>query len=205
MNIGKAGRIMKTDLSKAALIVIDMENGFVDGRSPFCIKGAAETVPAISKIAGTFREKGLPVFMVRRVYRDDGSDVEKTRLDSWLASGRPCSVSAEEYMSPDFVKGLEPENGDYVINKPRWSAFFGTELDVMLRRLGVDTVVIAGTTTPNCVRTTCYDANALEYSVVIVSDGTSSNSPEIQKVNLGDMERIGAEISDSAAIMKALN
>ena len=58
----------------------------------------------------------------------------------------------------DVPEELRPQPGDYTIIKPRWSAFFGTELDLILRRLGVRTVILAGTTTPNCVRTTCYDA-----------------------------------------------
>lgn len=195
---------IKTDFSRVALLVIDMENGFTDSRSPFCIRGAAETVPVISDLASAFRNGGLPVFMIRRVYRNDGSDVEKTRLDSWLRGGKPCSYAAERYMNADFAEGLEPADGDYIIDKPRWSAFFGTELDIMLRRLGTDTVVICGTTTPNCIRTTCYDANSLDYDTVIVSDGTSSETPEIQSANIADMERIGAEILSSDEIREAL-
>lgn len=69
----------------------------------------------------------------------------------------------------------------------------------MLRRLDIETVVLAGTTTPNCVRTTCYDANALDYNVVVLEDCTSSKTDEIQRVNIEDMARMGATIIDSAA------
>ena len=95
--------------------------------------------------------------------------------------------------------GLAPQAGDYSIIKPRWSAFFGTELDLILRRLGVRRVILAGTTTPNCIRTTCYDANALDYNVVILTDCTSSQTEEIQQANLADMERMGAVLMDTAA------
>jgi isochorismate hydrolase len=94
---------------------------------------------------------------------------------------------------------LRPQPGDYTIIKPRWSAFFGTELDLIFRRLGIRTVILAGTTTPNCIRTTCYDAIALEYQAVVLTDCCSSQTEEIQRVNLADMGRIGAILTDSAA------
>ena len=69
-----------------------------------------------------------------------------------------------------------------------------TKLDLMLRRLKVDTVVLIGTTTPNCIRTTCYDAVAMDYRTVVIEKCCSSQTEEIQRVNMEDMERIGAEI-----------
>lgn len=99
--------------------------------------------------------------------------------------------------SAEMPEGLKPQPGDYTIIKPRWSAFFHTELDLILRRLRVDTVILTGTTTPNCVRTTCYDANALEYNVVVLEDCCSSMTEEIQRANIADMERMGAVILSS--------
>ena len=64
----------------------------------------------------------------------------------------------------------------------------------MLRRLGVGTVVLIGTTTPNCIRTTCYDALSLDYNVVLLEDCTSSRTPEVQAANIEDMAFIGAHI-----------
>ena len=61
------------------------------------------------------------------------------------------------------------------------------------------TVLLAGTTTPNCVRTTCYDAIALEYNTVVLTDCCSSQTEEIQRVNLEDMQRVGAILMDNAA------
>ena len=86
------------------------------------------------------------------------------------------------------------EPGDYEIIKPRWSAFFLTELDLILRRKGIDTVILTGTTTPNCIRTTCYDAIALDYHTYILENCCSSQSEEIQRANMEDMARIGAVI-----------
>lgn len=183
--------------TKSALIIIDMENGFINTESVHCIKNAAATIPACAKAVETARQKGIPVFFVKRQYRGDGSDVELTRYEAWKKGGRGMQPDSVGTNSDEFPRGLSPLKGDYVIVKPRWSAFFHTELDLILRRLQIRTVILAGTTTPNCIRTTCYDANALEYNVVILEDCCSSQTEEIQRVNIEDMERMGAIIMNS--------
>ena len=92
---------------------------------------------------------------------------------------------------------FKPKAGDYNIIKPRFSAFFQTELDLILRRLGVRTVILTGTTTPNCIRTSCYDGLSLDYNILIIEDCCSSNTEEIQRVNMEDMARVGAVIVSS--------
>ena len=183
---------MQPNPARAALLVIDMENAFMEAEGGHCIRGAAATVPACARAVETARAKGIPVFFVKRLYRADGSDVELTRHAAWKERGRGCAPASEGVNSAAAPEGLRPQSGDYTIIKPRWSAFFGTELDLILRRLDIRTVILTGTTTPNCVRTTCYDAIALEYSVVVLTDCTSSQTEEIQRVNLEDMGRVGA-------------
>ena len=84
--------------------------------------------------------------------------------------------------------------------KPRFSAFFHTSLDLILRRLGVQTVLLAGTTTPTCIRTTCYDAISLDYDAVVLSDCTSSVTDAVQAANLADMQRVGAVVYASTEL-----
>ncbi|MCC8356852.1 MAG: cysteine hydrolase [Oscillospiraceae bacterium] len=180
--------------TKCALIVIDMQNGFINERSAQCIRGARATVPACARVIGHCRESGVPVFFVSRRYRADGSDVEHTRFQSWLAGGKALSDGCAEDISADAPAEFGVCDRDYFLIKPRYSAFFHTELDRILRRLGISTVVLVGTTTPNCVRTTCYDGISLEYNVVVLSDCTSSQTEEIQQGNLRDMQNVGAQI-----------
>ena len=189
---------MRPNPARAALLVIDMENAFVEADGGHCIAGAAATVPHCARAVETAREKGIPVFFVKRIYRADGSDVELTRHAVWKERGRGCAPASEGPNSALAPEGLRPQSGDYTVIKPRWSAFFGTELDLILRRLDIRTVILAGTTTPNCVRATCYDALALEYGAAVLSDCTSSQTEEIQRVNLEDMARAGAMIMTSA-------
>ena len=182
---------------RTALIMIDMQRAYLEPESPVCIPGAKETVPACAELIRACRERKIPVIFVARCYRDDGSDVEHPRLEGWLKAGRPVSVSAQGILSGQFPEEFGVKQDDCIVVKPRFSAFFGTELDSLLRRLGVDSLLMAGTTTPNCIRTTAYDAIALEYNVAVASDCTSSATEEIQRVNLEDMARIGVQLVDS--------
>lgn len=188
-------------MKDTALIMIDMQRGFLDPKSPCYIAGAAATVPACAKALRFCRENDVPVFFVTRRYRADGSDVEHTRFPSWLAGGKPVSPGCAPEIGMDDPPEFGYDARDYRVFKPRFSAFFNTELDGILRRLGVRTVILAGTTTPNCIRTTCYDAISLEYNVAILTDCTSSATEEIQRANLRDMENIGAQLLTSEAWM----
>ena len=178
--------------ARAAFLLIDMQNGFIDGASPLCIAGAAATVPACAHALAAAREHGLAVFHVRRAYAADGSDVEAVRWKAWAEGGRP--LSSADPMSLSCPSELAPAPGEPVVVKPSWSAFFGTDLDVLLRARGIGTLVLAGTTTPNCVRSTAYDGLARGFNVAVLRDATSSRSPEAQEANLADMEAAGIQL-----------
>ena len=178
--------------ARAAFLPIDMQNGFIDAASPLCIAGAAATVPACAHALAAAREHGLAVFHARRAYAADGSDVEAVRWEAWAEGGRP--LSSADPMSLACPSELAPAPGEPVIVKPSWSAFFGTDLAALLRARGIGTLVLAGTTTPNCVRSTAYDGLALGFNVAVLRDATSSRSPEAQEANLADMEAVGIQL-----------
>ena len=178
--------------ARAAFLLIDMQNGFIDAASPLCIAGAAATVPACAHALAAAREHGLAVFHVRRAYAADGSDVEAVRWETWAEGGRP--LSAADPASLDCPPELSPAPGEPVIMKPSWSAFFGTDLAATMRQQGIGTIVLAGTTTPNCVRSTAYDGLALGFNVAVLRDATSSRTPEVQEANLADMEAAGIQL-----------
>ena len=178
---------------KSAVIIIDMQNGFIEENSPLCIKHAKETIPNISDVIKKAHSRNIPVIYVTRIYREDGSDVEKCRFDNWNKL-KPLTLSAKGALSADMPSEFEVLDTDYKIIKPRFSAFFNTELDLILRRLNIKHLYLCGTTTPNCIRTTCYDALSLDYEVSIINDCTSSRTMEVQQANIIDMKYIGASI-----------
>lgn len=181
-------------MNKQAFIIIDMENGFINPESAQCIRMAAQTVDKCAQAADAARMRGIPVIFVNRIYRKSGVDVEHTRYRAWYDGGRAMSEDCEPVIDSNNPAGLSPQENDMIIIKPRFSAFFMTELDLILRRLGIDTVILTGTTTPNCIRTTCYDAISLDYNVVVIDDCCSSHTEEIQRANMFDMKNIGAHI-----------
>lgn len=178
--------------SQAALILIDMQMGFISPESSLCIAGAAATVPACAQALQAARDAGVRVFHVRREYAADGSDVETVRYDVWKEGGKPLSQDWPASLKAPVE--LSEREGEDVVMKPRFSAFFGTGLAERLRELGIGTVILAGTTTPNCIRSTCYDALSYDFNVVVLEDATSSRTPEVQKANIEDMRVIGAQI-----------
>lgn len=178
--------------ARATFLLIDMQNGFIDGASPLCIAGAAATVPTCARALEAARAHGVPVYHVRRTYAADGSDVEAVRWKAWAEGGRPLSPA--DPISLDCPPELAPAPGEPVVVKPSWSAFFGTDLDALLRARDIGTIVLAGTTTPNCVRSTAYDGLALGFNVAVLRDATSSRSPEAQEANLADMEAAGIQL-----------
>lgn len=189
---------MNRSEERAALLVIDLERGFIDESSPLCIRGAGATLPACGQAIAYAREAGVPVFFIHRAYRANGSDVEACRYPGWQAGGKPLAPGSTGPGSVETPPEVTPQEGDYVVLKPRFSAFFHTELDLILRRLGVRTLYLTGTTTPNCIRTTCYDGLSLDYNVGILTDCCSSNSDEIQQANMVDMANIGATLMTCA-------
>lgn len=175
--------------------MIDMQMGFISEDSSLYIAGAAASVEPCARCLETARTLGMKVIHVRREYAADGSDVEAPRYAAWLAGGKP--LSSEQPASLRCPRALDPRLGEKVIVKPRYSAFFGTELHRILQDAGIRTLVLTGTTTPNCVRSTAYDALSLGYNVAVVEDATSSRSPKVQAANLRDMAVAGVQLLSS--------
>jgi nicotinamidase-related amidase len=173
---------------KPALLVVDMQNDFVMPDAPACVKGALATVPRVRAALDHFRLHSLPIFHAFRGYRADGSDVEGTRLPAFKG-GHPFVVLGTP--GAEIVAALAPLPGEYRIAKPRFSAFLGTPLDFILRRLAVSHVVICGTQYPHCIRATAYDAISFDYAVTILTDATSAASPAVEQANIHDMRSIG--------------
>jgi nicotinamidase-related amidase len=172
-----------------------MINEFVDPRGKLFVPGSPETVPALAAVLTAYRQAGLPVVHVVREHSPDGTDVESVRRRVFHQLGGFCLAGS---WGAEVIPELAPLPGETVVFKHGWSAFFRTALHRHLRQLGVDTVVVGGTQTPNCIRSTVYDATALGYDVILLRDGTSSATPEVQRANLHDLDALGIDIVDCA-------
>ncbi len=175
-------------MKKIALIIIDMQNDFILPGSPAYVKNAEKTITKIKEILQFFREKNLPIFHIIREYFKDGSNVENFRVKDFK-NGKSYVVKGTK--GAEIVKELEPIDNEYVIVKPRFSAFMKTELDFILRRLNVKTLVVCGTQYPNCIRATVFDAVSYDYNVILLIDATSAQTEEIANANIIDIKNIG--------------
>jgi nicotinamidase-related amidase len=180
-------------MGRAALLIIDMQNDFVLEDKPLRVAGASAVIPKIQSVLAEFRKRNLPVFHILRVHRPDGSDVEIIRQD--LFRKQPFAVAGTHGAA--VIDELAPRAGEYVLTKTRMSAFIGTELDLMLRTLGVKTLVVCGIQTPNCIRTTVFDGIAYNYPV---GDATGAASGEVHLANIRDMQNIGVKIVKSGDV-----
>lgn len=180
-------------MERPALLIIDMQNDFVCEGSPYRVAGAAAVIPKIQEVLAEFRKRKLPVFHILRIHRPDGSDVEIIRQEKFKKL--PFAVAGTKGAA--VIDELAPRAGEYILTKTRMSAFIGTELDLMLRTLGITTVVVTGIQTPNCIRTTVFDAIAYNYPAIIVDDAVGATTEEIHRANLRDMENIGVHVVKS--------
>lgn len=182
-------------LKRTALLLIDMQNDFVSW-TPY----ARAIIPDLAKVLKACRANLIPVIHVIRHYTEDGSDVELPRVENFLK--RPFVVGGTK--GAEIVPELAATEGEPVIIKKRWSAFFRTGLTVLLEEKGIDTIVVGGIFTPNCVRTTVFDAISHDINVYVLSDGTASEDPDVQDANILDMVNIGVKVIQCKEFLKAI-
>jgi ureidoacrylate peracid hydrolase len=165
-------QVASIDPAKTAMIVVDMQNDFVAKGAPMETPAARAMVPQLAKALKFCREVGIRVVYTTHAHRRDGCDMGLFD-DLW-----PPIASRAGLM--DGTPGIEiypelaPAPGEHVIKKHRYSGFYGTDLDIILREWGVDTVIVSGTTTENCCHATARDAMFRNYRVVFLSDATGT-------------------------------
>jgi nicotinamidase-related amidase len=187
-------------MKRPALLIIDMQNDFVLDGAPLKVAQAQAVIPKIKSLLDAFRARSLPVFHILRVHRHDGSDVEITRKDVFKKT--PFAVAGSRGAA--VVDALKPVPGEYVIEKIRMSAFIGTELDFMLRTLNITDLVVSGIQTPNCIRTTVFDAIAYNYPVTLVADAVGAQNDDVHAANVRDMANIGVTVTNAGDLIPLL-
>jgi len=160
------------DPKKTAVIVVDMQNDFVAPGAPLLSQQAQDMVPRLAETLQACREHGMRVVYTAHVHRRDGCDMGL--YDDLYPPIADRSALVDETEGGDIYKPLAPRPGEHVIKKHRYSAFFATDLDLILREWGIETVIITGTTTENCCHATARDAMFHNYKVVFLSDATGT-------------------------------
>ncbi len=169
---------------KSALIVIDVQKGLLgeDATQPTPCVDVMTAAENILKILEVFRKKKLPVIHFKELHRKELVDFGR-ELD-----GRETIHCVEGTSDAEFMERFGPIEGEYFIGKRRYSGFFATDLDLLLRGLGVDTVFIAGFLTDVCVHYTSVDAHQYNYHVKVFSDAVRGSSWEAHQASLNAIE-----------------
>ena len=153
--------------ARTALVVIDLQRGVA--RMPTAPHAASDVVAHTAALAVALRAAGGTVVLVHVIRSADGRDALHPHADQ--PAPQPGPVPPEW---TEIVPELGPEPGDLIIAKRQWGAFYGTELDLQLRRRGVDTILLAGISTNIGVESTARDAYERGYEQVFVEDAMSA-------------------------------
>jgi len=178
---------------KAAVLVIDMLNDFIRGR--LRLDRADKIIPAIRRLIGFARREGIPVIYV--------CDCHAPRADRELELwGEHCIRGSE---GARVIEELEPESNDIIVEKRRYSGFYQTDLDLTLREMDVDTLVLTGVAANICIQHTAADAFYRGYKTLVPADGVEAFTDEEQAQALEYMKRMyGTEITTVEELIKRL-
>jgi nicotinamidase-related amidase len=163
---------LKIEPAKTALVVIDLQRGIV--APPSAPHSSTEVVARAAQMAAALRKAGGTVVFVHVTPSADGKDGLKPITDAPAGAGGRT-------LPPDWaeiVPELAPQPSDVIITKRQWGAFYGTELDLQLRRRGVDTIVLCGISTSIGVESTARDAYERGYSQIFVEDAMAARDVE---------------------------
>ncbi|GAA2466421.1 isochorismatase family cysteine hydrolase [Streptomyces macrosporus] len=208
------------DLSRTALIVVDMQNDFCspDGwlaSIGLDVSDAGSLIASIAAMLPPLRAAGVPVVWLNWASRPDRVDIPPNVLHAYdlagtgggigsFLPGSDTPVLVEGGWGAAVVDGLEPLDGDVRVTKRRMSGFFDTPLDSVLRNLRVDTLLFTGVNADQCVLATLTDAACLGYDAVLLEDGVSTTSPEFcMRATLYNVERCFGFVSRGADIAAA--
>jgi len=165
-------RIDEIEPARTAMIVVDMQNDFVAPGAPLETPAARAMVPKLAEALKLCRRAGVRVIYTAHSHRRDGCDMGL--FDDIHPPIAMRNAVIDDTPGVNIYADLAPAAGEHVIKKHRYSGFFGTDLDIILREWGVDTVIISGTTTENCCHATARDAMFRNYRVVFLSDATAT-------------------------------
>lgn len=186
--------------TNTALLIIDMQNDFLLPGRPLYVDGAMSTVPQLKKLLDYARINHWTVIHVIREHDKKGINADKPRRYLFENGQNGYCVAGTEGVK--IIEELQPQDDEIIIKKTRNSAFFETNLDLLLRRLDIKNVVISGTQFPNCIRGTAVDAMSYDYDVTVITDCCSAKTPEIASANIRDMKNMGIECISFEECMK---
>lgn len=188
---------MQLNPEASALLVIDMQDFFLDPQSPTYTCGGPPIIANIQRLIAAFRERNRPVIYTKHVHHPSGHDAG---IMGWWWKGMCLEGSPQSEIHRD----LAPAPGEKVVLKHRYSSFYNTDLEVVLRGLKVEDVVISGIMTNLCCESTARDAYFRDYRVFFPADATGSVTEELHLASLLGLSFGFAHVTGTADIFADL-
>ena len=180
---------VRVDSSRTVLLIGDMQNDFVTEGGMLVVPDAEETVPAIRKLLDLARDAGMRVVFVQDTHNEGDPE--------WEIWGEHCREGSWGWQ---VVDELAPNEDEVTIRKPRYDAFYGTDLEHLLRLWDVDTLIVCGTVANICVHYTASSAAMRWFNVIVPRDCISSFNDFDMEASLSQTATLLGEVTDSENI-----
>jgi nicotinamidase-related amidase len=194
--------VMKLRRTKACLLIIDMQNEFLEEDGAIFFHYGAEIVSNVRRLIAACREASIPVVFTGHIHEDPAVDGGMT-AEWWplIKEGR-CLIKGSR--GAEIYSGLRPRKGDKIIWKHRYSAFYNTDLEITLRGMGVTDLIITGVLTNVCCESTARDAFFRDFRVFFLADATASSEPEFHIATLRNVAYAFAYVTTADQMLKQI-
>ncbi len=196
MSINNLAKIQK---ERCVLLIIDMQNDFIAEGAPIECPGGRDIIPNIQKMKNWAVENNIPIIYTQEAHRaqkvDFGLELERNEPEHCLEGSKGIEI----------VEDLTPDATDYVVIKRRYSAFYQTDFEILLKGLKRNALLVCGAATNVCVYATSLEAQQKDMQVVVVSDCCAGTSPELHDAFLKNVDWVVGDVADSDTLIKSLS
>jgi gluconolactonase len=199
---------LRLDGKRSALIIQDLQNDVISEGGAFADSGAPAHAKSqnvaenVTRLAEAARKAGMPVIHVHYIVEEGAPGLKQNA--PLFVGVKEANALVRGSWGAAPVDGLEPQPGDHVVEKMRMNGFYNTRLDILLRGLGADTIVITGAWTNMSIEHTARHGADAGYEVVVVSDGTSTTGDEWQNAALNYAMTNVAQVANTDEVVGAL-
>ena len=188
---------MKLNKTSTAILVVDMLNDFLKPGGKMVLEGGGVLIPPMRRLLTQARKAGLPVVYVNDSHRPGLREDREFKKRS-----EHC---IEDTWGAAVIDEIKPKKKDFVVLKHRFSGFYDTDLDLTLKDLCIDTVIVMGVVTNICVRSTIHDAFFRGYKVLVPRDCVMATGEREQESSLYDIETHFGDVTTSAKLIRSLD